>query len=310
MAVKSGFFNSFNHDRMYDAEDMNEFFDGVITEGVFKTIGDTFLVGPSSGLQIVVGSGKAWFRKTWLVNTSNLFLTLDTPDITYDRIDIIALDFDKSSLTRENDIVIVTGTPAGTPTPPTLVDTSDHLQKPLAHILVEANATVIGNGEITNKVGTVDCPYSAGLTDLIVDVDDVTIEINANEISVKDDGITDQQIGLRGLKLPKRQGGHPTDWDEEGDNNYTPGNVIMQCGSKDGGDGIPAGGSHTYTITFPQAFGEPPIAMFSLQSLGDLRLISWRKNATSTTQFDVTVENLEDITAYLMGIHWIAVGTE
>ena len=194
MAIKSGFFNSDAGDRKYDAEDINKFFDGVVTDGVLSAIGDTLLVVPSSGMQIASGSGKAWFLKSWIENTSNAFRTLSASDVTYDRIDTIAIDFDKSDQVRENDIIVVTGTPAASPVPPTLIDTSTHLQKPLAHILVEANVTVIDAGDITNKVGTVDCPFSTGVTELIVEVDDVTIEIVEDELRVKDSGITASKI--------------------------------------------------------------------------------------------------------------------
>ena len=196
MAIKSGFFNSVTGDRKYDAEDLNKFFDGVITDGVLSAIGDSLEVVPSSGMQIAAGSGKAWFLKSWIENTADSFLTLSDADVTFGRIDIIALDFDKSDQVRENDIVIVEGTPSGTPTPPSLIDTSTHLQKPLAHIQVDANETLIQSSDITSKIDTVDCPYSTGIVDLIVEVDNVTIQIVANELSVKDNGITATQIAL------------------------------------------------------------------------------------------------------------------
>lgn len=194
MTIKSGFFNSIAGDRKYDAEDINKFFDGVIVEGVLSAIGDIFLVSPSSGLTVAIGSGKAWFLRSWIENTADAFLTLSTADVTYDRIDIIALDFDKSDQVRENDIIVVEGTPASSPVPPTLIDTATHLQKPLAHILVGVNETVIDVGDITIKVDTVDCPFSAGIVELVVEVDNVTIQIIANELSVIDDGITGLQI--------------------------------------------------------------------------------------------------------------------
>jgi hypothetical protein len=194
VAIKSGFFNSLAGDRKYDAEDINKFFDGVITDGILEVIGDTFLVVPSSGMQIASGSGKAWFLKSWIENTSDAFRTLADSDVTYDRIDIVALDFDKSDQVRANDIVIVEGTPAGSPVPPTLIDTPTHLQKPLAHIFVGANETVIDSGDITDKVGTVDCPFSSGIVDLIIEVDDVTIQIAGNELSVKNLGIDTTQL--------------------------------------------------------------------------------------------------------------------
>lgn len=165
MAVLSGFFNSVSDDRKYDAESFNNFLEGVIAEGVFSTIGGYLIVSPSAGMQIQIASGKAWFLKSWLYNTAVAYLTLDASEPLLDRIDIIALDFDKSTGVRENDIVIVKGTPAASPVAPTLTDTSTHLQVPLAHIYVNAGASTIGAGDITNKVGTVDCPFVVGLLD-------------------------------------------------------------------------------------------------------------------------------------------------
>lgn len=167
MAVKSGFFNSVSGDRKYDADDVNELFDGVINEGVFSSLGNALVVGAGSGLQVTIDTGRAWFLKSWLTNTSVAYRSLSAADLTYDRIDIVALDFDKSNSIRDNDIIIVEGTPASSPVAPTLIDDTDHIQIPLAHVLVEANETQIVAGDITNKIGTVDCPFVTGLVDQI-----------------------------------------------------------------------------------------------------------------------------------------------
>ena len=312
MAIKSGFFNSVNSDRLYDAEDVNQFFDGVITDGVLETIGDIFLVGPSSGLQLVVESGKAWFLNSWIVNTSDLFLTLDDADITYDRIDIIALDFDKSDLVRENDIVLVTGTPAGVPVPPTLVDTATHLQKPLAHILVVANETVIGVEDITIKVDTVDCPFSEVLTELVVNVDDVTIEVNGNnDLAVKDGGVDDSNIGPRIARVTNRQGGDPNSWWERGITNYVPGYVMIQVGEGlTSSLTVAAGDYETQQYTFPQAFAHPPLVFLTHDALG----ISGSTciptvDLVSTTGFTAGFRNVHTSqSAVILACDWLAIG--
>lgn len=218
MTIKSGFFNSDNGDRKYDAEDMNEFFDGLIAEGVFSTIGDSFIVSPSTGMQITIGSGRAWFLKSWLLNTSDAFLTLDASDITYPRIDIVAMDFDKRDTIRENSLIIVKGTASGTPTPPSLIDTIDHKQIPLAHIYVAANVTSITALNITNKVGTSSCPFVTGLLDqvdieaLLVqwygefsswmnDIDTTLSQIQTGTIFDRIDSLDDRNILYRNLLI-------------------------------------------------------------------------------------------------------------
>ena len=163
MAVKSGFFNSINSDRKYDAEDVNSFFEAVIADGVLSTYGDVFVVEPITGMEINIKSGKAWFLNSWIVNTTSKVLTLSTAHVSYSRIDIIALDFDKTDDIRTNNIIIVEGTAAVSPTPPALLDVVDHLQIPLAHILVGIGVTEIVSGNITNKVGLSVCPFASGL---------------------------------------------------------------------------------------------------------------------------------------------------
>lgn len=167
MPVYGGFFNSVSGDRKYDAEDMNTLFEGMVADGVFSAIGDVFVVSATTGMQVSIGSGKAFFLNSWVKNTADAFKTLSDSHSTYDRIDIVALDFDKSSGVRANTIVVVEGTPSGTPVPPTLSDTTTHLQVPLAHIYVDAAASFISQGKITNKVGTVDCPFITGLLDQV-----------------------------------------------------------------------------------------------------------------------------------------------
>jgi hypothetical protein len=163
MAVKSGFFNSVAGDRKYDADDVNNFFNGFLADGVLSMVGDVLVVSPSSGMTVSVGSGKAWFNNSWLVNTSDHFLLLPDAHISLDRIDIIAMDFDKTDLVRDNEIIIIEGTPGSTPLPPTLVDEEDHIQVPLAEIYVAQGVTDIDAGDITSFIGTIECPFATGL---------------------------------------------------------------------------------------------------------------------------------------------------
>ena len=74
MTIKSGFFNSLNHDRMYDADDMNAIFDGIITDGVFGNIGNRFIVTPGSGMTINIGTGKARLHQIFVENDADLVL--------------------------------------------------------------------------------------------------------------------------------------------------------------------------------------------------------------------------------------------
>ena len=46
MSLTYGFYNSVDHDRVYDATQFGSIFDGVINDGVFQNIGDLFAVSP------------------------------------------------------------------------------------------------------------------------------------------------------------------------------------------------------------------------------------------------------------------------
>lgn len=56
MAVTSGFFNSSNHDRVYNNIQMGQIFDGIINDGVLPNFEDHLVVKSGSGMQVIVGS--------------------------------------------------------------------------------------------------------------------------------------------------------------------------------------------------------------------------------------------------------------
>lgn len=163
MTVSSGFFNSLNGDRKYDADAFNQFFDGIITDGVFSTVGGSFLVEPTTGMGVSVSSGRAWFMRSWIDNNAPTSFILSNASPGLDRYDVIVLDIDKRDITRKNDILVIEGIASSTPTVPVLANDSDHKQYPLAVILIPAATVQITAGNIENKVGTNDCPFATGL---------------------------------------------------------------------------------------------------------------------------------------------------
>lgn len=162
MTERSGFFNSSGGDRAYSASDINDFFKGFVTEGVLSPVGGYFVVtAPGGGMNVNVADGKAWFLNTWLTNSQSKILSLSAGDVTYDRIDLIILDFDLDD--RLNTIQVLQGTPAASPAWPTLADNARHKQVPLAAIAVAQGATEIDAGDVTNLIGGVYCPFCTGL---------------------------------------------------------------------------------------------------------------------------------------------------
>ena len=156
MTVNSGFFNSLNLDRTYDAEEFASFYDGLIIDGVYSSVGNQFHVAPYDGMSVFVDTGRAWFDHTWTVNNQILILEIPQADTLYDRIDSIVLEVNKED--RENYIKVVQGTPAEHPVRPILTKTQKVIQYALAYVTVPAIATAIVASNVTNVVGTVETP--------------------------------------------------------------------------------------------------------------------------------------------------------
>ena len=167
MSVTSGFFNSVNHDRLYDAEQISSMFDGIILDGIYQGLGDAFIVKPYSDLNctVTVGTGRAWFDHTWTLNSTELALTLDDPNVLYDRIDAIVIDVDRRQDVRANSIKVVKGTVSETgATKPSLIEEELHNQYPLAYVTVKAgSAAPIQAQYIENVIGQTKTPLVAGV---------------------------------------------------------------------------------------------------------------------------------------------------
>lgn len=165
MALTSGFYNSMDGDRTYDAEQMSAIFDGIINDGVLASIGDVFQVKVSTGNQgiVSVGTGRAWFNSTWIYNDSIGFVQLADSDSLLDRIDAVILEIDHSESVRAATIKSLTGTAATSPVNPSMTNTNEVHQYPLAYIHRTAGTNSISTSDITNAVGTSECPYVTGL---------------------------------------------------------------------------------------------------------------------------------------------------
>lgn len=163
MAVTSGFFNSLNGDRKYNAEQMSALFDSVINDGVFANIGSAFMVTADSGNMVNIGIGRAWFNSTWVNNDAILPLNLDGSEILLDRIDAIVIEINKSEAIREGRIQVIKGTPSSSAERPTLSESDGVFQHPLAYIFRKAGSSAITQADITNMIGTSDCPYITGI---------------------------------------------------------------------------------------------------------------------------------------------------
>lgn len=155
MAVTYGFYNSYNHDRLYSADQFGAIFDGLISDGVYNNVGNAFNVTPGEGLSVNVGTGRGWFQHTWIYNDQIYPVSISSPPIgTLSRIDAIVIGVNKNDAVRANSIYSVSGTPSASPQKPTLKSGTNGLYEyAIAFVTVDPGISSIESSKIQYVVG-------------------------------------------------------------------------------------------------------------------------------------------------------------
>lgn len=127
-----------------------------IGEGV-KTgaLNELEVFADSSGMQVKVPSGQALVRGHYYQSTAQETLTVTAADLSNPRIDIVVVELDPSA----NSIVlkVIAGSPAVSPSPQPLVQTDAGVyQIKLAEVLIDAAATTIAAGKVTDTRGYIE----------------------------------------------------------------------------------------------------------------------------------------------------------
>lgn len=172
MALTYGFFDAVydsdtgTYDRTYTAEQMSLYFKGLVSDGVIANVGNMMAVTPGTGMTVQVGTGRMFIDSRWLQNSSALNVSISAAHATLARKDIIVARLDYSN--RIISIVAKNGTPAATPTAPTVQRDGTYFEMKLAEIYVSAGATSIAAANITDtRQNESVCGYVTGLVDQI-----------------------------------------------------------------------------------------------------------------------------------------------
>ena len=122
MAFSCGFFNSKGLDRTYTAENFCDYLGSIICNGILDTYGQMFrLTAASSGLKVILGTGKAWIDGHYFVNDSRYTIDLtEYQDESLPRYVAIAILLDVGESVRNVSLEITPGTPAENPSLPSL----------------------------------------------------------------------------------------------------------------------------------------------------------------------------------------------
>lgn len=122
MAFSCGFFNSKGLDRTYTAENFTEYLSSIICNGILDTYGQMFkLTAASSGLEVTLGTGKAWIDGHYFINDARYSIDLTSyQDESLPRYVAIAILLDVGESVRSVSLEITPGTPAENPSLPSL----------------------------------------------------------------------------------------------------------------------------------------------------------------------------------------------
>lgn len=163
---KSSFFNSVSGDRKYKAEDWASYFGSFIGNGVFPVPSTGLQVVAGSGMQVTVKAGKAWINGYFYNNTSDLSLTLATADGVLNRIDRIVVRWDLTN--RVISVKAKSSSYSASPTAPVVERDADIYELAIADVYVGAGVTAITGSSITDKrLDSIVCGVVAGLVDTI-----------------------------------------------------------------------------------------------------------------------------------------------
>jgi len=161
---ESGFFNSVNGDRVYNAEQMSAIFEGLITDGVYESVGNKLAVQPNSGMAIQIASGRGWCKRKWFNNTTDYLMTLEASDVTLNRWCAVCVRSDINDTVRSAVPVLKYSEYATTPVKPTPTNTETVKELILAYVYIKAGASEITASDITDtRADEALCGWVTGL---------------------------------------------------------------------------------------------------------------------------------------------------
>lgn len=167
MAITYGFFNATKqsdgtYDRAYNSDQISDMFEGLVSDGVFESIGDAMVVTAKSGMTVQVGTGRASIEGRWIRNDAKMDITLAASNIALNRWSAIVIRLNMSSRTMS--IVEKVGTAATNPVKPSLTNSTTVKEKCLAYVYVKAGADSITQVDITDmRANTAVCGWVTGV---------------------------------------------------------------------------------------------------------------------------------------------------
>lgn len=166
MAIESGFFNSVNGDRLYNAEDMGRYLGKLVSSGVYPNPSTSLQVLAGTGMQVQVQPGYAILESHWLNSDSIINISIPAADVTLHRYDAVIMKLDL--VQRRCTIELKQGNASGFPVVPDMTRSETVMEWCLAKVYVEAKSTTVTQSKITDtRADTKICGWITGLVNQV-----------------------------------------------------------------------------------------------------------------------------------------------
>ena len=148
MAMESGFFNSKNGDRKYNARDISRYFEHILSSGLYKSIADCMKVTAAGGMNVQVAPGAGLIDCQWFRLDTPETLTIGTANAALPRVDAVVVRLDMTEAVRAVALAVVAGTPGAAPVAPTPTRTDTVKEYIIAHINVAAGISALTESDV------------------------------------------------------------------------------------------------------------------------------------------------------------------
>lgn len=228
--ITYGFFNAVNGDRRYSADQLGNYFKGLISNGVFEKVGKAFIVTANNDMSINVGSGKAYINEKWVENDKTANYSIDVSDTAYARIDTVVIRLDYTA--RTISIKILKGTASPTPTAVSITRNNSVYDLKLAEVKVNANVTKITTSDISDyRLDTRVCGFVTGVIKQ-VDTSKLFLQMQEDYKAVRNSIAKDLNVNTQVLTSMETRIANGTFVDFYVGKSYTPGDSLIVMNEK------------------------------------------------------------------------------
>lgn len=126
----------------YSDDNFAEALNRLMTDAVVGGVENELVVSAGTGMTVTVGTGEAWVNGVWYKNSASVTLICGAADPSNPRIDRVVLR--KSASANTLVLAVLAGTPAGSPTAPSLTQTAATWEISLATVAIAAGGSAVG----------------------------------------------------------------------------------------------------------------------------------------------------------------------